>query len=78
VARALPATLELLAVAAALWLVHVFGRTLPTTALAAIWAATTLGLASALLRRARIRRAVARRHCAAAAPGTGACAAVGS
>jgi hypothetical protein len=52
-------TLALLAVTFALWLVHVFGRTLPTAALGAIWAAVTVTIAAALLRRARIRRAVA-------------------
>jgi hypothetical protein len=49
--------LALLALTAALWTLHVFGRTLSTTALAMAWAATTAVLGIALYRRGRIRRA---------------------
>ncbi|HEY8519421.1 MAG TPA: hypothetical protein VIN61_05030 [Gammaproteobacteria bacterium] len=57
--RALVVTLALLAVTAALWLLHVFGRTLPTGALVAAWLAMTAAMGFALFRRARIRRAAA-------------------
>ena len=49
--------LVLLALTAALWTLHVFGRTLPTAVLAIACAATAALLAIALYRRARIRRA---------------------
>jgi hypothetical protein len=49
--------LALYALTAVVWLVHVFGRTLPTAAAAAVWAALTALIATGLFRRARIRRA---------------------
>lgn len=49
-------TLVLLALTAAAWLVHVFGRTLPTAGLAAIWGLLTIIAAIGLFRRARMRR----------------------
>jgi hypothetical protein len=52
------ATLALLAVTAGLWLLNVFGRTLPTAALAALWIVVTLAIGAGLQRRARIRREV--------------------
>jgi hypothetical protein len=53
---ALRDTLALLVLTAAVWLVHVYGRTLPTAVLAALWAALTLIMTAGLFRRARIRR----------------------
>jgi len=50
--------LALFALTAAVWLVHVYGRLLPTAALAAVWAVIAILIAAALFRRARIRRAV--------------------
>ncbi len=41
----------------AVWLVHVYGRTLPTAGVVAVWAALTLVMAAGLFWRARIRRA---------------------
>ncbi len=41
----------------AVWLVHVYGRTLPTAGIGAVWAALTLIMAAGLFWRARIRRA---------------------
>lgn len=49
--------LALLGLTAAVWLVHLYGRVLPTTALAAAWAALTALMTLGLLRRARVRRA---------------------
>jgi hypothetical protein len=48
--------LVLFALTGGVWLVHVYGRTLPTTALAALWAAITLLISAGLVRRARMRR----------------------
>jgi hypothetical protein len=53
---ALRDTLVLLALTGAVWLVHLFGRTLPTAALAAFWGLLTMIVAAGLFRRARIRR----------------------
>jgi hypothetical protein len=50
-------TLTLLALTAALWTLHVAGRTLSTAALTIAWAATAAVLGIALYRRGRIRRA---------------------
>lgn len=49
--------LVLLALTAALWTLHIFGRTLPTAALAVACAVTAALLGVALYRRGRIRRA---------------------
>jgi hypothetical protein len=49
--------LALFALTAAVWLFHIYGRTLPTAAVAAIWVVLTALVSAALLRRARIRRA---------------------
>jgi hypothetical protein len=49
--------LALLGVAAAAWLIHVYGRVSPTAVLAAVWAGLTAAIAVGLFRRARIRRA---------------------
>jgi hypothetical protein len=49
--------LALFALTAAVWIFHIYGRTLPTAAMAAVWALLTALLTAALLRRARIRRA---------------------
>ncbi|HEX7000015.1 MAG TPA: hypothetical protein VF322_17925 [Gammaproteobacteria bacterium] len=57
--RALLATLALLGLTAGLWLLHVFGRTLPTAALVAAWLVMAAAMGFALFRRARIRRAAA-------------------
>ncbi|MEX2497131.1 MAG: hypothetical protein WD448_13630 [Woeseia sp.] len=46
----------LLVLTAALWLFHMYGRTLPTAALVAVWAALTAAIAAALFWRSRIRR----------------------
>lgn len=55
---ALRDVLALLALTGTLWLVHVFGRTLPTPAAAVVWAALGALVALGLYRRARMRRAV--------------------
>jgi hypothetical protein len=49
--------LALFALTAAVWIFHIYGRTLPTAAVAAVWAALAALLTAALLHRARIRRA---------------------
>lgn len=49
--------LALLVLTAAFWLVHVFGRTLPGGALAAVWVGLSVLIAAGGFRRARIRRA---------------------
>ena len=49
--------LALLALTASVWLFHVYGRLLPTSALAAVWALLTALIAAALFWRAKIRRA---------------------
>jgi len=54
---AVRALFMLVALTAALWLVNVFGRTLPSAALVLAWAAATAGIGVALFRRARVRRA---------------------
>ena len=54
---AVRALFVLVALTAALWLVNVFGRTLPSAALVLAWAAATAGIGVALFRRARVRRA---------------------
>jgi hypothetical protein len=46
----------LLALTAALWLFHIYGRILPTAALAVVWLAMTAAIAAALFWRSRIRR----------------------
>ncbi len=51
------ALLGVLLVAGALWLLNVFGRTLPTPALAAAWAAAAAAIGASFFRRARLRRA---------------------
>lgn len=56
-AGALRALFALLVLTAALWLLNVFGRTLPTPALILAWLAATGAIGTALFRRARIRRA---------------------
>ena len=53
----LRAVLVLFALTGALWLLHIFGRTLPTAAVAVGWVAVTAALGVAFFRRARIRRA---------------------
>jgi hypothetical protein len=53
---ALRDTLVLLALTGGVWLVHLFGRTLPTAALAAAWGLLAIVIAAGLFRRARIRR----------------------
>jgi hypothetical protein len=54
---------------AAVWVFHLFGRTLPTAALGAVWAALALAIASGLFWRARIRRrAFLRAYVAPASP----------
>ncbi|HEU4618361.1 MAG TPA: hypothetical protein VFV10_09985 [Gammaproteobacteria bacterium] len=55
-ASALRDTLALLLLTAAVWLLHVYGRTLPTAALGALWTAMTIVVTAGLFRRARIRR----------------------
>lgn len=55
--QALRDMLALLAMTGGVWLAHVYGRTLPSAAIAAIWAALTALVAAGLFRRARIRRA---------------------
>lgn len=55
-ASALRDMLALLALTGAARLVHVYGRTLPDAAAAAVWAALAVLIATALFRRARIRR----------------------
>ncbi|HEX7082186.1 MAG TPA: hypothetical protein VF329_14345 [Gammaproteobacteria bacterium] len=50
-------TVALLALTGALWLIHVFGRALPTAVLAAAWVALAALIARARFRRARARRA---------------------
>ncbi|HEX5418360.1 MAG TPA: hypothetical protein VFY39_00035 [Gammaproteobacteria bacterium] len=50
-------TLVLFALTGAIWLLHVYGRTLPSLVLAAAWAALTAIIAWGLFKRARIRRA---------------------
>lgn len=54
--RALRDGFVLIALAALLWALHLYGRTLPTAALAAAWAALTTVIATGMFRRARIRR----------------------
>lgn len=54
--RVLRNMLCLLALTAALWLFHVYGRTTPTAVLVAAWAALTAAIAFALFWRTRIRR----------------------
>ena len=54
---AVRALFVLLAATAALWLLNVFGRTLPTAVLALAWAVLAIGIGVALFRRARVRRA---------------------
>lgn len=54
---ALGAALALLALTGALWLLHIFGRTLPTASVAAAWAVLAVTIGMALFRRARLRRA---------------------
>jgi len=49
--------LALFALTAAVWLFHIYGRTLPTAAVAAVWAALSALMFAGLMRRARIRRA---------------------
>src|SRR5690606_41436196 len=51
------ALLGVLLVAGALWRLNVFGRTLPTPALAAAWAAAAAAIGASFFRRARLRRA---------------------
>ena len=49
--------LALFALTGAVWLFHIYGRTLPTAAVAVVWALLAALLGAALLGRARIRRA---------------------
>lgn len=49
--------LALFCLIGAVWLFHIYGRTLPTAAVLAVWAGFTAMLTTALLRRARVRRA---------------------
>jgi hypothetical protein len=49
--------LTLLALTAAVWLLHIYGRTLPTAALVAVWIVLTALIVIGLFVRARIRRA---------------------
>ncbi|HEX5418393.1 MAG TPA: hypothetical protein VFY39_00200, partial [Gammaproteobacteria bacterium] len=49
--------LVLFALTGAIWLLHVYGRTLPSPVMAAAWAALTALIAWGLFKRARIRRA---------------------
>jgi hypothetical protein len=56
--RVLRDMLVLLALTGALWAFHHWGRTLPTAAVAAVWAALALAIAAGLFARARLRRRV--------------------
>jgi hypothetical protein len=49
--------LALFGLTGAVWLFHIYGRTLPTAAVAVVWALLAALLCAALFRRARIRRA---------------------
>lgn len=49
--------LALIALTGGLWLIHVYGRTMPTAALAVLWLAATAIMAIGLFCRARLRRA---------------------
>ena len=55
--RASRDVLALLILTGLLWLVHVYGRVLPTAALGAAWIAATAAIAGGLFLRARLRRA---------------------